>query len=106
MRLKMKIKYLFIATMFSCCLANAQESMAIKPFSSISTLTGYERFLPEEYIPAPDLSGIKEEDIERDNRGQFYRIAKHIATDINLKNSGIWSVLPNGDKVWRIQLTS
>ncbi len=97
---------LLFAGIFSFCFANAQESMPVKPFSSVSDITLYEKYLPEELIEAPSLVGVEQEDIERDNNGQFYRIAKHTMVDFNLQNSGTWSTLPNGDKVWRLKMTS
>jgi hypothetical protein len=102
----MKKNLLFIASIFSLSLLHAQESMSIKPFSTVSDISSFENYLPEVLIDAPDLTGVELEDLERDNNGEFYRIAKHVLVDYNLQNSGVWSTLPNGDRVWRLKLTS
>ena len=101
----MKKNLLLFAGIFSFGLLSAQESMPFKPFSSQANISDYETYLPEEIVSPPDLAGVEQDDLERDHHGYFYRIAKHVLTNFSLQNSGTWSVLANGDKVWRLKMT-
>lgn len=83
----------------------AQESAPFKPISAETDLAQFESRLDHQVFQGPDLINVEAEDLERDKNGDFYRIAKHITTSVNLNNSGTWSILPNGDRVWRVQMT-
>ncbi|HLP13668.1 MAG TPA: T9SS type A sorting domain-containing protein [Flavobacteriales bacterium] len=102
----MKKNLLFFAGLFSLFTAAAQESMPIKPFSSIADISLYETNLAEVIVNAPDLTGFEVEDAAREKNGQLYRMGVTVPVDINLQNSGTWSLLANGDRVWRLKMSS
>jgi V8-like Glu-specific endopeptidase len=102
----MKKKLLFASCFFALALSHAQESLPIKPFSSVANINDYETTLATGYVGIPDLTNIAADDIRRDNQGKFYRTGIIMPTDFTLANSGTWSLLANGDKVWRIQITA
>jgi hypothetical protein len=102
----MKKNLLFFASVFSFFTVAAQESMPIKAYSSISDITLVEPFLAEAIVPAPDLTGFDAEDILREKNGELYRMGVTVPININLQNSGSWSSLVNGDRIWRLKLSS
>lgn len=104
----MKRNLLLSTVFYTAFLTNiyAQESVDAKPYSDLIQISDYEPSLPEVVLPAMDLTSIQEEDILRDKNGEFYRIGVTRSVNLNLNNSGVWSVLPNGDKIWRIKITS
>lgn len=69
-----------------------------------STSSNFPKDIPVISFQQPDLTKTIVEDVERDRNGQMYRIG--IATEVNLTtdNSGIWSMQPNGDRVWRLKI--
>src|SRR5688572_14420803 len=83
----------------------AQESVAIEPLSNQINIYDFESSLAPVVLPAIDLDQITGEDLEREKQGEFERFAVTQPVSLNLNNSGTWSVLPNGDKIWRIKVT-
>ena len=43
---------------------------------------------------------------QRDHYEGPYQVAYEIAVDYDLKNSGTWETLPNGDRIWRLTIVS
>lgn len=58
-------------------------------------------------LPFTDIAVVKKEEEKKSmqkNRPLRIGVAKKV--DYNLKNSGVWTVLPNGDRIWRIAFES
>ncbi|MBN2682096.1 MAG: PKD domain-containing protein [Bacteroidales bacterium] len=55
-------------------------------------------------IPAPNMELILQEDNQAEKNGSFYKIGRYINADINLMESGTWTELPDGGKIFRISL--
>lgn len=60
-----------------------------------------------EYVimPSLDMSKIKQEDARDEEEGVPPRFGYPHSVNLNLNNSGEWVTLPNGDKIWRLQIT-
>jgi hypothetical protein len=56
------------------------------------------------YLPVPDMEKIQKEDEERKNRGAPPRFGYKHKVEYNLDNSGIWTTLPNGDRIWQLEI--
>ena len=59
-------------------------------------------------IVIPEINIVKaiEEDIKRDERGDLYRYGIGIPTYLTVENSGSWTELPNGDRIWKLKIKS
>src|SRR5690606_36229068 len=58
-------------------------------------------------LPSPDFEKIRIEDSLEDKIKNIpWRFGVAIEVDINLENSGSWLELPNGDRIWRVQVYS
>lgn len=68
--------------------------------------TQVNKHVPTQTLPAPDVAALLEEDAIRDKNGQLYRIGVPIFTNITPENSGIWTNLPNGDRIWELKIKS
>lgn len=55
-------------------------------------------------LTPPNLDAVHKEDQERDKNGQLYRIGVFGYTHVTTTNSGIWSTLPSGDRVWQLHV--
>jgi hypothetical protein len=55
-------------------------------------------------LAAPNMDAVRKEDEERDKNGQLYRIGVFGYTHVTTTNSGIWSALPSGDRVWQLHV--
>lgn len=101
----MKKKLLIAAIYFGIKFSGiSQELTDILPFSDVYDITQVEETLPTYAVAALDMDKITAEDIDRGKNGQFLTNGRIVPVNINLNNSGIWSTLPNGDRIWRIRI--
>lgn len=52
-----------------------------------------------------DMESIRQEDEENEQKGMPPRFGYSIKAGFDLNNSGTWTDLPNGDKVWRLSIS-
>lgn len=54
-----------------------------------------------------DLNRINAEDAKNDSdKSRPWRFGYELKVNLGLKNSGVWDELPNGDRIWRINIIS
>ncbi|MNV08783.1 Protease 1 precursor [compost metagenome] len=105
------LKYLLMLGMFLSLskALNAQISEGGRPIGlkKISTTD----IRPFQYTPAtyqlakPNIAAAKSEDLANDSKGA-YRVGLNIPVSITMSNSGSWTSLPDGTKVWRLIISS
>lgn len=104
MKRNLLLSSLFTTALFTSVFS--QESVNIQAYSELINLADYESSLPEIVLPAMNLDEVRAEDELRTKQGEFERIGITRSVDLNLNNSGVWSQLPNGDRIWRLKVTS
>jgi hypothetical protein len=62
--------------------------------------------VPTLNVAAPNLVQLEQEDALRDKQGLLYRIGVARTVNLSPQNSGIWETLANGDKQWKLRVTS
>lgn len=77
----------------------AQSTSVNSPAKHITYLN-----TPTLTLTPPNLDAVHKEDEERDKNGQLYRIGVFGYTHVTTINSGIWSTLPTGDRVWQLHV--
>ncbi len=85
--------------------ANAQYSIGGTPYSftNSSIITTPVSF---QMMPAVDVDALKAQDLINDqNKGPFRFGFNHLV-NFNLTNSGNWTTLPNGDRLWQLGIKS
>ena len=94
----------FLACILCASLSFAQPNQELRPKSFL---------ISARLIPAPaelvypfDLANAEGLDRREDKAGHMPSFARSIATDINLSNSGTWSPLPDGGRLWRLRLSA
>jgi hypothetical protein len=95
-----------ILFLFSYCLVNGQISTREEPVSfktDIPALKTNEQTL--KVLPPLDISKIEKEDKEDEEKGNIPRFGIKHEVSYNLTNCGLWIDLPNGDKIWRLQIS-
>lgn len=80
----------------------AQISQDIPPRSFVE-LQAKDHFLTIQ-VQAPDLLQIEQEDQQRAMAGMLEASARKMPVGVDLYNSGSWTELANGDRVWRLRL--
>lgn len=57
-------------------------------------------------LQQPDYSALQKQDLEDGISGAAkpYRVASIVPADISLSNSGTWTYLENGDKIWNLSI--
>ncbi len=103
------MKRLFIATflLLSAHVLFGQISTREVPVSfntKISALDANEK--TQKAMPAFNLEKIQLEDREDETNGMPPRFGYKHEVNYTLENSGEWTVLPNGDKIWRLVISS
>ena len=85
------------------CLLHAQISLPEKP---ISFSPEFQQRYGAEPIRGVDLPDIQVESIQAvdETNGWTNRFAVPSRTNLNLENSGSWTVLTNGDRLWRLRI--
>lgn len=57
-------------------------------------------------MPLVDKQKLLEEDAKEDGKGLPFRFGSSIEVNFNLDNSGTWQTLPDGSKLWRLNIYS
>ena len=57
-------------------------------------------------FPKLNMAAINIEDDRDFKNGVFYKIGRSIPINTNINNSGTWTNLPNGKKIWRLKIKS
>ncbi len=99
-----KINLLLVSTTFLwSSLIMAQENPSISPYSFNHTIKGS---IPTIIMPEHDFAqDIKDAD-EFEKKGNYPRFARSFDVNLTMLDAGIWTSLPNGDRIWRLNLKS
>lgn len=63
------------------------------------------QYAPSVYILSkPNVASAKSEDAANDSKGA-YRVGLNVPVSISMNNSGSWTLLPDGTKVWRLVIS-
>ena len=99
----MRKVYLLIA-LFACQLAVAQVTNESTPKSWDLAFKSQPQKIT---MPSIDLEAIQQQDaIDDQIRNKPYKFGHKIPVDLNLFNSGLWTELENGDRLWRLNIES
>ncbi|MBX7095036.1 MAG: T9SS type A sorting domain-containing protein [Flavobacteriales bacterium] len=100
-------KSLLLVAAFSLGLsfAHAQEQQELKPYSSIAINNELDTYFQSLSITKPTEAAITAT-MNNGKDGQLEKSGILIPCNISLKNSGTWTILPGGDRLWRIRITS
>ena len=95
-----KILSFAIAIMLIHCLS-AQINHGGEPYAFGNALP-----TPEEAVmPAVDVEKYMAEDEQNTDAKKPFRFGAELETNLTLANSGAWHELPNGDRVWQLQIS-
>lgn len=105
----MKRNRLIVLFLYMCSFlfVKAQLSTNEKPFSfgRESEMTISKRSAkPVAHMPMLDSSMLILDNEENENKVQPFRFGYTHTVNFNLNNSGTWYVLPNGDKLWQLNV--
>lgn len=81
----------------------AQISQGGKPYS-FNNVVGAE--VPTVEMPFVDVQALLAEDALEESKGLPFRFGCPIEVNINLNNSGTWETLPDGSRLWRLNIYS
>lgn len=100
-----KLYYSLILLLFFSFGINAQVSDGGEPVSfnlpaqSINTVQAVN-------LDKPNVSQLLQEDMINDELGRAYRVGALIQVNLSPMNSGTWTTLADGSKVWQLQIKS
>jgi len=93
--------FLLLWLLFACHISNAQVSRGGRPYSYSAALAGK---ITTQTIPSLSLAKLRQEDEQREKQGLPLRVGIIFPTDYSPNNTGTWSTLSNGDRVWRLKI--
>ena len=105
MRLRRTLPLLFLATLVAPL--HAQVAFGGQPYGPKASKLGLSD-APTFQLPPIDVAAYLSQDSAdiAQRLPKPFRFGAPVATDLGLTNSGTWDQLPNGDRVWRLQLRS
>lgn len=97
-----------IATFFALSISFAPLSAQV---STGGLPYGLRQGLPVQELPAVrsaafDAAAVALEDAAREAEGKIPTYGRILAVNAGLHNAGLWTSLPNGDRVWRLRVVS
>ncbi|WP_158237332.1 T9SS type A sorting domain-containing protein [Aquimarina sp. MAR_2010_214] len=100
----MRIRLIILGLLIGTLGINAQTTNEGKPVSwSLSSKKSMVPMLMKSF----DLNKIKVEDARNDSdKSRPWRFGYELKVNLGLKNSGVWDELPNGDRIWRVNIIS
>lgn len=103
------MKYLFLSfltLLLSINFASAQIGQGGTPVSFNKSLHSLiQKNIPVMAMTAIDLERLTTEDIINDHNKEIpWRFGENISVNIDIKINGVYDLLPNGDKLWRIRV--
>lgn len=103
MRLNSLIIGLFMVSFICCNQLYGQISKPSTPYSFTHPDVGEE--VHQVALPSPNLFAIQEEDKQDAKDNVPPRFGYPLPANYNLKNSGTWTELPNGGRLWRLKIS-
>lgn len=85
---------------------NAQQSLGGEPFSFSQSTLFEDIAIPSLTIEKPNLDKLQTQDIQSEKDGKPLRYAVFQSVQWGLNNTGEWTTLPNGDRVWRLEINA
>lgn len=82
-------------------ITNAQLSQGGKPYSFNKHFTPANA-IKFQKMPAFDLATLQAEDAVNDLSKGPFRFGYNHYVNLSLNNSGVWTLLPNGDRLWQL----
>ena len=81
--------------------AKAQQSIGGTPYSFNHDISIN---FSKVSLPALETKRLKVKALANKNNGLPLQVGEILKTNYNISNSGTWSILPNGDRVWRLKI--
>ncbi len=99
----------FVAVCISCFVfltqANAQMDLSIAPKTSKLSANILGK-VSEIVVPPFSKEQTEQFDYNDTKNGHMPVMARNIAVNINTTNAGSWTELPNGDRIWRVEISA
>lgn len=100
----MKILFSFAVALLLVSDTFAQINIGGKPYSFKNDIADEE--YPVVSMPLFNLGEVEKEDLKDDQAGLPPRFGYPFGVQLNLENSGTWTTLDNGDRIWRLSVSS
>ncbi len=101
MKKELLLSFLFLTLTWHAAFSQINRGGTPKSFQHTQLK---EADVPIKTMPAIDLLALQLEDAANNQDHMPWRFANPFPVDLNLKNSGRWDVLPNGDRIWRLRI--
>jgi hypothetical protein len=97
-----KTTFVFLCCVFSIMVANAQENIGGRPYSFDNALPDVQ--IDTKAVTRLDVQTLRSRNTARVRSGFPLQCGQIQNTDYSPANSGTWTTLPNGDRVWRLKI--
>ena len=84
---------------------HSQIATGKPPLSFARKSTG-KQTIDHKKMPPQNLQALLDQDARREKEKAPFRFGVDVDVDLGLDNSGTWEELPNGDRVWKLKISS
>ena len=101
--MKTYFSIILLSLLLFCFKSHAQNTIGGTPpsFTNEDVAAEYVDMID---LTVPDMATIEKEDNEAEALGIAYRYGFSIPVDMGMDNAGTWSYLPDGSKIWRLEV--
>lgn len=96
----------FLTILICSCGLLAQISQGGAPYSFTNTIAVSDAALQAEVVTVPNVANLKSEDRRDEKSGNPLRYAVLQKKNLSLENAGQWITLDNGDRIWKLKISS
>lgn len=102
------LQLVIVFALFSLSTAFSQQSIGGEPFSYKGKIASLDddHSIYSINLPAFDMEAIRIEDSINDLNGRMQFISRFHDVSVNLSNSGTWTTLSNGSKIWKLRINA
>jgi lysyl endopeptidase len=97
-----RLLYALLLVAMGWCAAEAQINIGGTPYSFDKAFSTQR--IPVEVMSPLNMTAIEREDKSDDEAGRPPRFGYPLDAGFTLDNSGVWEMLPNGDRLWRLNI--
>lgn len=99
-----KILLAIVSVLATGGMLSAQQQIGGSPYTVAHQMSDAD--VPLVQMPALDMEKVRQEDDNDEKNGQLQLYSRLHHVDLDIKNSGDWTELANGDRLWRLKIAS
>lgn len=97
------VSFFILTLLISSNQISAQISYGGEPYSFSHPLS---EEIESVYVSPANRQSLQSEDVERDARGELFRVGVSLPVNLSISSHGTWEAAEHGSRVWRLSISS